>query len=148
MADRRCINCGLNALEHDKECRRCGTSFSIYPPEPVASAQNPVAGLATPQPSAYWQGPSYGTVDPQGYATSSYGGPVPAIWREGNKLVMHKSATLPDRCIKCNAPTHGSSLLRRLSWYHPLSNLLAFAGVMVYLILVAILRKSAQVNLS
>lgn len=142
MADRQCVNCGSIAFQNDNECRRCGTYFTVYPPQPVAPTQSPVPGGLTTQPTAY------GTSNQPGYFTNSYVEPVPAIWREGNKLVIHKNATLPDRCIKCNAPTHGSSLLRRLNWYHPLLNLLAFAGLAIFLILVAVLRKSAKVNLS
>ena len=27
------------------------------------------------------------------------------IWRDGKVLVMTRQAWLPDRCVKCNAPT-------------------------------------------
>ena len=49
--------------------------------------------------------------------------PAPAaeagVWRDGRLLVMHKSAQLPDRCVKSNQPADGR-LLRKMYWHHPL----------------------------
>lgn len=69
------------------------------------------------------------------------------VWRSGNILVMHKNALLPDRCIKCNSPTHGSHLKRKLSWHNPALALLAFMGLLPYLIAVLIASKSAKVDI-
>jgi hypothetical protein len=69
------------------------------------------------------------------------------VWRKGETLVMHKNAALPDRCIKCNAPTHGSSLKRKLSWHHPAWVLLIFGGLLVYLIAIQFIRKRATVHI-
>jgi hypothetical protein len=69
------------------------------------------------------------------------------VWRSGNTLVMHKHALLPDRCIKCNSPAHGSHLKRKLSWHNPALALFAFMGLLPYLIAVLIASKSAKVDI-
>jgi hypothetical protein len=32
---------------------------------------------------------------------------TPEVWRDGSFLVVRAGATLPDRCVKCNAPANG-----------------------------------------
>lgn len=68
------------------------------------------------------------------------------IWRSKSVLVMTKQALLPDRCVKCNAPT-GERLKRKLNWHHPALYLLIFISILVYAIIALVLRKSATVNL-
>lgn len=41
------------------------------------------------------------------------------IWRDRKVLVMGLNATLPDRCVKCNEPTPGRRLKRKLYWNPP-----------------------------
>lgn len=36
------------------------------------------------------------------------------VWRHGRLLVMHKRATLPERCVKSNQPAYGRKLKRNL----------------------------------
>lgn len=43
--------------------------------------------------------------------------PVEA-WRSGKFLITRYESRLPDRCVKCNAPAHGRTLVRKLNW-HP-----------------------------
>jgi len=40
--------------------------------------------------------------------------PVAGVWRDGSLLVMQKGATLPKRCLKCNAPGNGQWVTRTL----------------------------------
>jgi hypothetical protein len=71
------------------------------------------------------------------------------IWRSGDKLVMHRSAVLPDRCVKTNLPAE-VRLKRTLSWAHPalvLLVLFGFIGLLLWLILSASLQRKAQVEI-
>jgi hypothetical protein len=38
------------------------------------------------------------------------------IWRDGNRLLMHRQTQLPDRCVMCNTPTNGFYITHELSW--------------------------------
>lgn len=67
------------------------------------------------------------------------------IWRDGNRLVMYKGATLPDRCVHCNASANGRRLKRTLYWHHPLIYLVILAGLLVYVIVALVIRKKAVV---
>jgi hypothetical protein len=40
------------------------------------------------------------------------------VWRQGGTLVMDRSAVLPHRCVKCNAPAR-SRIRHTVWWYHP-----------------------------
>lgn len=68
------------------------------------------------------------------------------IWRSKSVLVMTKEALLPDRCVKCNAPTT-DRLKRKLSWHHPAIYLTILASILVYFVIALVLRKSATVNI-
>ena len=70
---------------------------------------------------------------------------VPVIWRSKSVLVMAKDAPLPNRCVKCNAPTQ-HTLKRNLRWHHPALYILIAAGVLFYAILALVLSKSATIN--
>jgi hypothetical protein len=70
---------------------------------------------------------------------------VPTIWKSKSVLVMTKQAPLPDRCVKCNAPTH-HKLKRNLRWHHPALYILIIGGFLLYLILALVLSKSATIN--
>lgn len=68
------------------------------------------------------------------------------VWRDGKLLVMDKTAELPDRCVK----TNGSAdhwLRRKLYWHHPAVFLVVLAGLLFYLILALVLRKSADIHI-
>jgi hypothetical protein len=58
---------------------------------------------------------------------------------------MTKQAQLPDRCVKCNAPTH-HKLKRNLRWHHPALYILILGGFLFYLILALVLSKTATIN--
>lgn len=70
---------------------------------------------------------------------------IPTIWRSKSVLVMAKRAPLPERCVKCNAPTH-RTLKRNLRWHHPALYLVIFGGVLLYFILSLVLSKSATIH--
>lgn len=58
---------------------------------------------------------------------------------------MAKQASLPDRCIKCNEPTH-NKLKRNLRWHQPWLYILIIVGVLFYAILAMVLSKTATIN--
>jgi hypothetical protein len=58
---------------------------------------------------------------------------------------MTKQAQLPERCIKCNAPTR-NTLKRNLRWHHPAIYILIVAGFLFYAILALVVSKTATVH--
>jgi hypothetical protein len=70
---------------------------------------------------------------------------IPTIWRSKSVLVMAKQAPLPERCVKCNAPTQ-RTLKRNLRWHQPALYLAIFGGVLIYFILSLVLSKSATIH--
>jgi len=58
---------------------------------------------------------------------------------------MAKEAPLPERCVKCNAPTQ-HTLKRNLRWHHPALYLLIFGGVLFYFIFALVFSKSATIH--
>jgi hypothetical protein len=68
------------------------------------------------------------------------------IWRDGNLLIMEKTATLPDLCVKCAADARGYRLKRDLSWHPSLYYLLIIVcNILVYAIVALIVRKTARI---
>jgi hypothetical protein len=66
------------------------------------------------------------------------------VWQDGNVLVMAKIARLPMRCVKCNEPAT-NRLGRTLYWHDPVYYLLIlFPGLLVYLIVALIIRKTLK----
>lgn len=70
---------------------------------------------------------------------------LPTIWRSKSFLIMTKQAPLPDRCVKCNAPTP-NTLKRNLRWHHPALYILIIGGFLFYVILALVLSKSATIH--
>ncbi|MCG8407614.1 MAG: Mth family G-protein coupled receptor [Phycisphaerales bacterium] len=68
------------------------------------------------------------------------------LWREGNLLVMGKGAQLPTRCVKCNAPSEGRPLKRKMYWHHPGWYLLILVGLLIYVVVALCIRKSVVVH--
>jgi hypothetical protein len=75
------------------------------------------------------------------------GDPLFGLFRQGNVLVMHRSAPLPDRCIKSNEPANGRTLRRTLRWHPPLVYLALLVNLLVYVVLAAILTKTATIQI-
>jgi hypothetical protein len=69
------------------------------------------------------------------------------LWRQGNLLVMHKQAPLPNVCLKSNQPATGR-LKRSLSWHHPAIFLLVFVSPLIYIIVALIVRKTATIHIA
>jgi predicted RNA-binding Zn-ribbon protein involved in translation (DUF1610 family) len=67
------------------------------------------------------------------------------VWRDGKKLVMRKTATLPYRCIKSNQPADGW-LRRKLYWHHPAIYLLILLHLFIYVIVAICVRKKADIE--
>jgi hypothetical protein len=59
-----------------------------------------------------------------------FGGQFAGYWRDGKRVVMDRSAVLPDRCFKCNEPANGYRRTVKLS-YVPIGRELMF-GVWAY----------------
>jgi uncharacterized membrane protein len=75
-------------------------------------------------------------------------GPDPdsnGVWRDAALLVMTKTASLPDRCLKCNRPTGGWTLRRKLMWHPQYWYLLVFFNLIIYVIVAMIVRQTAVV---
>lgn len=88
--------------------------------------------------------PEYGLPPGYGVAFGQGGG----VWRDGRTLIMHKTARLPDCCIKCGVQANGCHLRKKLSWHHPALALLILVGILVYVIVALVVRKSATVEIS
>ena len=130
-----CSHCGLVNVASDQSCKRCGA----FVPGVGQGSDGPP--LATP----------VGIVLEDGYVMPPPPGPPPHLsggtWREGSTLVMSRDASLPDYCVKCDAPADGFRLKRNLSWHHPALFLLILLAWLLYLILAMVLRKRATVYL-
>lgn len=125
MASWKCPECGLVNFASDANCKRC-------------RALNPQVAVQPEAPA--------GIVLEDGYVLP----PPPstgAVWRDNDTLVMTKNASLPDRCVKCNAPAHGFRLKRNLSWHHPALALLIFVALLIYLVVAMAVSKRATVHL-
>lgn len=68
------------------------------------------------------------------------------IWRDGRVVVMDHNASLPARCVKCNAPAHQPTKVRKVYWHHPGLYLLILAWMLLYIIVALIVRKRADVE--
>jgi Double zinc ribbon len=149
MASRICQTCGLTLPATSRFCRNCGTSLD----RPVSAGEPP----APPPPYGIPQS-GYGAMPAPGMPpVPAYGGPPSinahapwssaGVWRQKNMLVMHKNATLPDRCVKCNRPANGRKLTKKFMWHHPAYFLLILAGFLIYLIAALIVRKPVTLHL-
>jgi len=72
--------------------------------------------------------------------------PGTQLWRDGSRLVMDKTASLPARCIVCNAPATGQPLRRRLTWHPSAWYLLLLINILVYAIVSLIVRQTAVIH--
>jgi hypothetical protein len=158
MASLKCSNCGLVNFATDANCKRCGTPLA-HGPEPPGTPTSNVAPqygssgqTGYPPPDAYYpqtpasaasQAGDYVFPPPPSVGLYPQGG----VWQDKSTLVMSKEAALPDRCVKCNSPANGLRLKRNLYWHNPIYYLLIFGGVLLYLIVALIVRKSATVNI-
>ena len=148
MASRTCPTCGLALPATSRFCRNCGTSLetqlsAVDPPASQPPYGNPQPGYGGTAQAAMSPVPAYGGPPAAAQAPWSISG----VWQQKNTLVMHKQATLPDRCVKCNRPANGRRLTKTLSWHHPAWYLLVIVGLLIYVIAALIVRKSAVLHL-
>ena len=117
MTSLDCSRCGAMNMPTEQTCFKCGSPLHVT--TRIQTAQEP-----------YFPHPTYGMAH---------------IWRDRSILVMTKDALLPQRCIKCNAPS-AENLKRKLQWHHPALYLLVLVSILVYIIVAFVVRKSATVN--
>jgi hypothetical protein len=76
----------------------------------------------------------------------------PYAWREDAMLVVPAMASLPPRCVKCNAEVAGEKGSRRitlkLTWHHPALYVLILPGLLVYAIVALCVQQKATVQIS
>lgn len=80
-----------------------------------------------------------GFQDADGYA-------IEEVWRDGNRLVMAKTALLPGICVQTNQPT-SERLRRRLYWHNPWLYVILLAGPLIFIIVALIARESADIKI-
>jgi len=68
------------------------------------------------------------------------------VWSAGKDVICLQGASLPARCVKCNAPAELPTRERTLYWVSPWVYLLIFAGLLPLLIVYLIVRKKAYVS--
>lgn len=76
---------------------------------------------------------------PVGVTTSS------DVWQEDGVIVARKDATLPPRCVKCNATVSGDPVRKRYSWHHPAILLLILVNLLVYAIVAIVVQKKGTI---
>jgi hypothetical protein len=141
MSSRKCSNCGLVSFAESGACRRCGGQFNAGYRTPTDGAGSPSQQSAGPQRlSARALPRSNGRANTWPSGQDLQGG----IWRDGNELVFHESAQLPDRCLKCNAPAAGLRLKKKLKWVDPKWQLL---GLVPYLLIANLYGKHVRVSI-
>ena len=147
MASRTCLTCGLTVPATSRFCRNCGTPMettvsAVDPPAPPYA--NPQAGYGGASGTAMSPVPAYGG-PPSMPMQSPWSGA--GVWRQKGMLVMHKQATLPDRCIKCNRPANGQAITKRFNWHHPAWYLFIFVGLLIYVVVALVVRKRVVLSL-
>jgi hypothetical protein len=57
-----------------------------------------------------------------------------------------QAAALPQLCVKCGAPADGKPVVKTFYWHNPAFYLIILAGVLIYVIVAMIVRKSIRVS--
>ena len=97
MSSLKCPQCGLVNFATAPACKRCKISFNE---QEASTASQPEQDFLLP---------------PSGHESHSPNN-AQGVWRDGSLLVMTKETTLPNRCVKCNAPAI-KLLKRTVEWY-------------------------------
>jgi hypothetical protein len=63
------------------------------------------------------------------------------VRREGRFIRMPVDATLPHRCVKCNAPPAEPAKTRTIYWHHPAIYLVILVNIIIYAIVAYAVRK-------
>ena len=133
--------------------------MSGYPQQPQQFPGQPYPGQPQyPQGQYPQQSAGNPFADPQNpYAVPQMGGfyqpvmqtgnlpPFAGLWRQGNVLVMHRNAPLPEICLKSNQPA-AKCLKRNLYWHHPAIFVLVLISPLIYIIVALIMQKRATIN--
>lgn len=77
----------------------------------------------------------------------SQGTETATAWQRGRYVITQDELALPARCFKCNEEVTDPPLLRRLTWHTPWLYLLAFAGLIIYVIVAIFVRDRATVDI-
>jgi hypothetical protein len=125
--------------------------YPQYPQKPYPQPAHPQAYPGGPPgfnpfsdqaPNPYAMPPQAGYyAQPVQQKPSAFAG----LWRQGNVMVMHKLAPLPDICLKSNQPAT-RRLKRNVTWHHPALAITILAGLLIYVILALILTKRATIH--
>jgi len=73
------------------------------------------------------------------------GSPSVGIWKDGKRLVMSKTAQLPNVCVKTNLPAD-AWLRRKLYWHQPAIYVLILISPVIYAIVALIVRQKADIR--
>jgi hypothetical protein len=125
MSSVKCPNCGLVNFATEAKCKRCGLSQ-----EEMLAPGSQTRGSVQVSADGYVFPPA---------PNSGY------VWQKNGVLIFNRQAFLPDRCVKCNLPTGGLGVTRKLSWHHPVIYLALLGGFLLYIILAVVLSKGAIV---
>jgi hypothetical protein len=68
------------------------------------------------------------------------------IWRDGALLFVERGASLPPRCVRCNAAAE-VHLPRKLYWHSPWYALTILLGILTYAIIALIVRKKIELEI-
>lgn len=117
------------------------TIMSSYPRQPPAGNPFGEQGTAANPYAAPQTGGYLPPTQPANLA------PFAGLWRQGNLLVMHKNAPLPDICLKSNQPAQ-RRLRRKLQWHNPWVGLSILIALPVYIVLAVILTKRATIYIA
>jgi len=78
--------------------------------------------------------------------TSSAHATSNGVWRDGSTLVMQPSASLPQRCVKCNEEADQPTRERKVYWHSPWLYLLILLNMIIFIIVALIARKQPVVT--
>src|SRR5947209_12297282 len=133
MNSQKGVRCGLNNPGTVKFCQRCCQPF-VRESDQGARTTGPVNQTGIGNQASV----SKPVLEVQKRAADQA---PDGLWRDGKTLVVHKGASLPDRCIKCNEPAEGLSLNRKLVWHQPWLYLLIIPSIWIYAVVALIVRQ-------
>jgi hypothetical protein len=70
---------------------------------------------------------------------------APGVFREGKRVVLSRTASLPPRCVKSNEPAE-HWLTRNLSWHPPWVFVTILLSPLIYIVAALMTRKTASVR--
>lgn len=106
--------------------------FLHYDVNPLYSETGALVNLDKPPANPY--------APPQAPVTAATGH---ACWRDGKVVVVPAGASLPERCIKCNAPALMDKP-RSFTWHSPGWYLLLFVAIIVYVVVAMVVRRKVK----